>query len=1046
MKKLITSFLVLLISIGLHAQSPGGVSSSLRWWLRADVGVFSDNGITAATVDGTAVQQWNDQSTIVNNAQQTTGANKPVFYNSVINSHPTLRFSGDQFLDALAPVGINSTDSWTFFMVFRQTSYTAGGTSDGSGSYLMDRNAVTNNLMSLKIVNTDKFFLQKRNDDNSGIGGPISTTSAGSSYFYVMDYYRQFGTTYGLIFNGKTDVTSGDDSGGLTGPTLQLGRHATASNGGIVGDIAEVIGYNSFPSSTNRQQIESYLALKYGVTLDQSSGGKDYLSSSGTVIYPATTTHATYNNNIAGVGQDNGSSLTQTISQSQNSQSILTVSNPSALSTGNFLMWGDDSPSIANSSNIPSPYVNRLSRVWRAKLTGSVGTVDMSFDLTGLGISLSNVSRFALLTNTSPDLSSATAFTATRTITGNIVKFTGITLTDGLYFSLATDYIPGPGGVSPPTVWLRADMNVYSDAGVTLATNGQTVQQWNNTQGSSTYNVSQSTSGNRPTYFTSSINNNPSINCTASGQSLDCGSMGISSSSSIEVFTAIAPTSYNSSGSVTNGNGSYFIDRTSGTNALFSLKANGTNFGYQKRNDAGSGLGGVVTSSTISSTIQLVNYYRNYNVQYGIGYNGSIENTASDTDGATTLPNIRLGNHASTNVGLVGGIPEFILYTRNLSTTERTRVSSYLALKYGITLSQSVAKDYLSSSGSVIFPSSSSYSSYSSDVAGIGRDDISLLSQINSQSVNSGSMVNISVSSIPSDLTFLIWGSNNGSVTTPNSSDVASPVLVRLSRVWRVANTNGMGAVTVSIDLTNVPGAKSGSDLRLLIDADGVFNSGATAMTGTLTGNIFTVTGVTLSDGNYFTIGSVNLNTPLPVELTQFDLTAKGKSVEVHWSTSSEINSDHFDVMRSKDGNDFEFIGRVKAAGTTHAPHNYSFEDKLPYDGMSFYRLFQVDLDGVINPSKIKSITIDQSATSVNIYPNPTTDGIVNIDLFNWKSEYATISIFDAQGNLVRTVNFNPDSEATLRINSSESMPNGLYIFKINGEISSYTTKVIILK
>ncbi len=118
MTRLVFFFLVLVTCIPLHAQSPGG-HAILRWVAsKADAGVYSDNGTTPAVTDATAVQQWNDQSTITNHAGQTTAANKPAFYNSVINGYPALRFSGDQFLDALATSGINATDSWTFFFVF----------------------------------------------------------------------------------------------------------------------------------------------------------------------------------------------------------------------------------------------------------------------------------------------------------------------------------------------------------------------------------------------------------------------------------------------------------------------------------------------------------------------------------------------------------------------------------------------------------------------------------------------------------------------------------------------------------------------------------------------------------------------------------------------------------------------------------------------------------------------------------------------------------------------------------------------------------------
>ena len=946
----------------------------------------------------------------------------------------------------MAAPGINPTDNWIFFMVFKQNSFTAGATNDGAGSYLIDRTSGTNNLMSLKIVNTDKFMLQKRNDDGSGLGGPISTTSAGSPLFLIADHYRQFGTAYGLFINGRNDGTSGDDSGNLTGPSLRIGRHATTTNGGLNGDLAEVIMYNNFPTTTQRQQIESYLAIKYGVTLDQSGGGKDYLSSAGATIYPATTSHAVYNNNIAGIGQDDGSALLQASSQSQNNLSVLSVSSPSTLTNGNFLMWGDDSPTITNSTNVPAPYINRLSRVWRAKATGSVGTVTLSFDLTGLGVSLSNASRFALLTNTSSDMSTATASTATRTILGNVVNFSGITLADGTYFSIATDIIPGPGGVSGPIAWLRADNGAYVNAGVTLATNGQTIQQWNNFQGAASYNVSQATSGNRPTFLTNSVNSNPVIRYSVASSSLDFGAMGVSSSSSLEVFFSIRPTAINTTGSVNDGNGSYFMDRTTATNALFGLKASGTKFGYQKRNDANNGLGGVATTSNINtSTFQLVNMYRNYNVQYGIAYNGSIESTLADADGPMTLPNLKLGNHATTNVGLVGDLPEFILYTRNLTTNERTRINSYLALKYGVSLSQATATDYLASNLSIIFPSASSYSGFSTDVAGLGRDDVSSLLQLNSQSVNTGSMVNLQIASLPTDLSFLIWGSNNGSVTVPNTVDVQSPVLRRLARVWRVSNINTVGPVTINIDLSTVPGAKLQADVRLIIDGDGVFNAGTTALTGTLAGNIFTVTNVTLANGNYFTIGTVSLSTPLPVQLTQFDVGLSGENVVATWTTASELNADFFEVQRSKEGVEYESIGKVKAFGTTSLAQRYSFADTNPYDGVSYYRLRQVDFDGTQTLSDILTIAIDKKATRISIFPNPILGNQLNLQLHNWKEESAHISIVDLMGNTVFQEQLDPVKQKWL-FDVSPTIPSGVYIVTVTGGALRFTSKIVVNK
>jgi len=55
-----------------------------------------------------------------------------------------------------------------------------------------------------------------------------------------------------------------------------------------------------------------------------------------------------------------------------------------------------------------------------------------------------------------------------------------------------------------------ANKDVYNDLGSTLATDGQTVNQWNN-QLVSTYNLIQSTSGFRPTFQTNELNGLPVV-------------------------------------------------------------------------------------------------------------------------------------------------------------------------------------------------------------------------------------------------------------------------------------------------------------------------------------------------------------------------------------------------------------------------------------------------------------------------------------------------------------------------------------------------------
>ena len=96
--------------------------------------------------------------------------------------------------------------------------------------------------------------------------------------------------------------------------------------------------------------------------------------------------------------------------------------------------------------------------------------------------------------------------------------------------------------------------------------------------------------------------------------------------------------------------------------------------------------------------------------------------------------------------------------------------------------------------------------------------------------------------------------------------------------------------------------------------------------------------------------------TILPVELTQFAAKANDESVSIDWSTVSESNSDYFKVERSIDGSNFDAIGKVKAQGNSVEQINYSFIDEDPVQGINYYRLRQVDLDGSFFFSEISPV------------------------------------------------------------------------------------------
>ncbi|MBA4168297.1 MAG: hypothetical protein H0X41_12290 [Chitinophagaceae bacterium] len=85
-------------------------------------------------------------------------------------------------------------------------------------------------------------------------------------------------------------------------------------------------------------------------------------------------------------------------------------------------------------------------------------------------------------------------------------------------------------------------------------------------------------------------------------------------------------------------------------------------------------------------------------------------------------------------------------------------------------------------------------------------------------------------------------------------------------------------------------------------------------------------------------------NSILPVRNLQFSAWRNKERVELSWTTESESNCDHFDVLHSKDGKNFERLGQMTGHGTTNLPQSYQWSDPTPVNGNNFYRV-TTDID-----------------------------------------------------------------------------------------------------
>ncbi|TVQ93864.1 MAG: hypothetical protein EA393_01670 [Bacteroidetes bacterium] len=111
-----------------------------------------------------------------------------------------------------------------------------------------------------------------------------------------------------------------------------------------------------------------------------------------------------------------------------------------------------------------------------------------------------------------------------------------------------------------------------------------------------------------------------------------------------------------------------------------------------------------------------------------------------------------------------------------------------------------------------------------------------------------------------------------------------------------------------------------------------------------------------------FAIGSDRLLNPLPIELLFFKAEAENNHVKLFWATASEINNEVFTLERTTNMREIEIIGSKPGAGNSNAVLRYSYTDRNPHPGISYYRLKQTDYDGSFEYSDWVAVRVNPVA------------------------------------------------------------------------------------
>lgn len=353
--------------------APGGVINNHTLWLKADAG-------TSSTTDGATVTTWTNSAS---GAEVSTAAagQQPIYRRTSanFNYNPLLDFDGvNDVFAGTSNFGVAGTNLFTSFVVFRKQDNTSSGT-------LYNASPGGTNAFGYWVSGTSPYN-QSVSVWAGNVGGIIGTnTNNRAGVGLLTGYNRSASNTWTLYNNGLNDGTGSMSSfaGTFTSANLNFGLGGGYSFGG---DIAEIVIHQSSLTNTDINKIQSYLGLKYGITLGSTASPFTYIASDGTTTFWAG--NATYQNNVAGIARDDASALNQKQSQSVNSGLQVAIGNGNTIATDNIsntnsfsvdksaLVWGDNGASVAAWTTTGAPTARQiLPRTWKVQETGTVGSV-----------------------------------------------------------------------------------------------------------------------------------------------------------------------------------------------------------------------------------------------------------------------------------------------------------------------------------------------------------------------------------------------------------------------------------------------------------------------------------------------------------------------------------------------------------------------------------------------------------------------------------------------------------------------------------------------
>jgi len=168
----------------------------------------------------------------------------------------------------------------------------------------------------------------------------------------------------------------------------------------------------------------------------------------------------------------------------------------------------------------------------------------------------------------------------------------------------------------------------------------------------------------------------------------------------------------------------------------------------------------------------------------------------------------------------------------------------------------------------------------------------------------------------------------------------------------------------------------------------------------------------------------------LPVTFTTLKAWQDNKNIAVEWKVENEKNLEQYNIEKSIDGNHFTTVGKVAANNAVTS--KYQWLDVNAAEGYNYYRLLSRDVNGKTAYSTIVKVLIGKARQSITIYPNPVTNGRINLQLGNQPAGVYGIRVMNKLGQVLVSKQINhEEGSSTETIQLDKSSAHGIYQLEV---------------